>query len=350
MTNDLNKNLNPYQQYIHKSRYARWLEDEGRREDFTETVDRYLDFMYNSLEEKFADRNLDGLRAFRPLIREEILALNVMPSMRAMMSAGSALARDNTCGYNCSYLPVDSLESFDEAMFILMCGTGVGFSVERQYVGKLPVVPENLTRDNSVVIVVEDSKEGWATALRTFLSLVFDKGIIPEVDTSKVRKKGERLKTFGGRASGPEPLEDLLRFCADVLLNAQGRKLNSIECHDIMCKIGDIVVVGGVRRSAMISLSNLSDQRMRDAKAGQWYLDNPQRALANNSTAFTEKPDVGSFMTEWNSLYSSKSGERGIFNRVASKNQAAKSGRRDVKWEFGTNPCSEIILRPYQFC
>ena len=349
IANDPNRNLNPYQQYIHKSRYSKWLDDKGRREDFTETVDRYVDFMYNSLEERFSDRNLDKLKEMRPKIREHILNQGVMPSMRAVMSAGPALSRDNTCGYNCSYLPVDSIESFDEAMFILMCGTGVGFSVERQYINKLPIVPENLTEGGDP-IVVEDSKEGWATALRIFLMRAFNEGIVSELDTSKVREKGARLKTFGGRASGPQPFKDLIAFCTKILKASKGRKLNSIECHDIMCKIGDIVVVGGVRRSAMISLSNLSDQRMRDAKNGMWYSDNPQRALSNNSVSYTENPDVGSFMSEWFALYMSKSGERGIFNRVAAKNQAGKTGRRDTSHEFGTNPCSEIILRPYQFC
>jgi len=267
--------------------------------------------------------------------------------MRAMMTAGPALQRDNTCAYNCSYLPVDDPKSFDEAMFILLCGTGVGFSVERQFVTKLPEVPELFSSDT--VVVVKDSKEGWAKALRQVIALLYS-GEIPKWDVSAVRPAGARLKTFGGRASGPAPLVDLFNFVIAKFKEAQGRKLSSIECHDIMCKIGEVVVVGGVRRSAMISLSNLSDDRMRHAKSGAWWENNPQRALANNSTSYTEKPDAVSFMREWMALVESGSGERGIFNRQASKKQAAKNGRRDADQEFGTNPCSEIILRPYQFC
>jgi ribonucleoside-diphosphate reductase alpha chain len=279
---------------------------------------------------------------------DNIVGLGVMPSMRAMMTAGPALHRDNTSGYNCSYLPVDDPKSFDEAMFILLCGTGVGFSVERQYIQKLPDVPDELF-DSETTVVVKDSKEGWAKAFRQVLSLLWA-GEVPKWDVSKVRPAGARLKTFGGRASGPAPLVDLFNFAVATFKKAQGRKLTSLECHDLMCKIGQIVVVGGVRRSAMISLSNLSDDRMRNAKSGNWYDIEGQRALANNSVAYTEKPDVELFMKEWLALIESKSGERGIFNRVASKAQAAKNGRRDPEWEFGTNPCSEIILRPYQFC
>ena len=280
-------------------------------------------------------------------IREAILGLEVMPSMRAMMTAGPALERDNTAGYNCSYLPVDDPKSFDEAMFILLCGTGVGFSVERQFISKLPEVPKLF--DSDTTIVVKDSKEGWAKAFRQLLALLWA-GEIPKWDVSKVRPAGARLKTFGGRASGPAPLVDLFNFAVTIFKEAQGRRLSSIECHDLMCKIGEVVVVGGVRRSAMISLSNLSDDRMRHAKSGNWWDNNPQRALANNSVAYTEKPDSVSFMREWMALVESGSGERGVFNREASKNQAAKNGRRDPDYDFGTNPCSEIILRPYQFC
>jgi len=276
-----------------------------------------------------------------------ILDLEVMPSMRAVMTAGPALERDNTAGYNCSYLPVDDPKSFDEAMFILLCGTGVGFSVERQFVSKLPEIPELFNSDT--MIVVKDSKEGWAKAFRQLLALLWA-GEIPKWDVSLVRPAGARLKTFGGRASGPAPLVDLFNFTIKIFKEAQGRKLSSIECHDIMCKIGEVVVVGGVRRSAMISLSNLSDDRMRHAKSGDWWTNNPQRALANNSVSYTEKPDSLSFMREWMALVESGSGERGIFNRQASIKQAAKNNRRDTNWEFGTNPCSEIILRPYQFC
>ena len=327
-----------YQAFIHTSRYARWLDKEGRRESWSETVQRYMD---NVVRPKLGkDSYVDG-------IEEAILNLEVMPSMRAVMTAGPALERDNTAGYNCSYLPVDDPKSFDEAMFILLCGTGVGFSVERQFVSKLPEVPTLFQSDTTVV--VKDSKEGWAKALRQVIALLYS-GEIPKWDTSAVRPAGARLKTFGGRASGPAPLIDLFNFVTRVFAEAQGRKLSSIECHDIMCKIGEVVVVGGVRRSAMISLSNLSDDRMRHAKSGDWWTNNPQRALANNSVSYTEKPDSLSFMREWMALVESGSGERGIFNRQASVKQAAKNGRRDASYEFGTNPCSEIILRPYQFC
>jgi ribonucleoside-diphosphate reductase alpha chain len=326
-----------YQSFIHTSRYARWIEKENRRESWEETVGRYIK---NVVEPK-----VDAETSVT--IRKAISDMSVMPSMRAMMTAGPALDRDNTAGYNCSYLPVDDPKSFDEAMFILLCGTGVGFSVERQYVQKLPEIPTLF--DSYTTIVVKDSKEGWAKAYRQLITLLYC-GEIPKWDVSRVRPAGAKLKTFGGRASGPKPLEDLFEFTIQKFKDAQGRKLSSLECHDIMCKIGEVVVVGGVRRSAMISLSNLSDDRMRHAKSGQWWEKNPQRALANNSVSYTEKPDMESFMREWLSLVESKSGERGIFSRTASKKQAAKNGRRDSSFEFGTNPCSEIILRPYQFC
>ena len=333
-----------YQAFIHTSRYARWLDDEQRRETWSETVERYIDNVVGKTLQ-----GTDGLSASAVKdIREAILSLDVMPSMRALMTSGPALERDNTAGYNCSYLPVDDPKSFDEAMFILLCGTGVGFSVERQYITKLPEVPE-LMFDSDTTIVVKDSKEGWAKALRQLIALLYS-GEVPSWDVSKVRPAGAKLKTFGGRASGPAPLVDLFNFVVSVFKKASGRKLSSIECHDLMCKIGEVVVVGGVRRSAMISLSNLSDDRMRHAKSGQWWENDPQRALANNSVSYTEKPDSLSFMREWMALVESGSGERGIFNREASKKQAKKNGRRDDSYDFGTNPCSEIILRPYQFC
>lgn len=334
-----------YEEFIYKSRYSRWLDKDNRRENWDETVNRYLDFMASHLRDKHNFVISDKLRT---RLFDAIFNLNVMPSMRAMMTAGPALARDNTAGYNCSYLPIDDPKAFDEAMFILLCGTGVGFSVERQYISKLPEIPEKLF-DSETTIVVKDSKEGWAKAFRQLISLLYS-GEIPKWDVSRVRPAGSRLKTFGGRASGPGPLEDLFKFTIAKFRAASGRNLTSIECHDILCKVGEIVVVGGVRRSAMISLSNLSDDRMRHAKSGSWWETNPQRALSNNSVCYTEKPDVGNFMREWISLYDSKSGERGIFNRIAAKKQAARNGRRDVNWDFGTNPCSEIILRPYQFC
>ena len=326
----------PYQNFIALSRYARWKGD--ARETWSETVSRYIDSV---VKPKAGDDT------YTKNIEQAILNLDVMPSMRAMMTAGKALERDNTAGYNCSYLPVDDPKSFDEAMFILLCGTGVGFSVERQFISKLPEVPELFVSDT--IIHVKDSKEGWAKGFRQLLALLWA-GEIPKWDVSKIRPAGARLKTFGGRASGPAPLVELFNFAVQTFKAAQGRKLSSIECHDLMCFIGQIVVVGGVRRSAMISLSNLSDDRMRHAKSGQWWETAGHRALANNSVSYTEKPDMETFMREWTSLVESKSGERGVFNRQASKIQAAKNGRRDANYEFGTNPCSEIILRPYQFC
>jgi ribonucleoside-triphosphate reductase len=326
-----------YQSFIHKSRYAKYFDGKGR-ENWDETVERYMDNVV---------RPAAGDDSYINQIRDAILSLEIMPSMRAMMTAGPALERDNTAGYNCSYLPVDDPKSFDEAMFILLCGTGVGFSVERQFISKLPEVPQLFESDTT--IIVKDSKEGWAKAFRQVLALLWA-GEIPKWDVSKVRPAGARLKTFGGRASGPAPLVELFNFAVNTFKGAQGRKLSSLECHDLMCFIGQIVVVGGVRRSAMISLSNLSDDRMRHAKSGQWWETAAHRALANNSVSYTEKPDVETFMREWTALVESKSGERGVFNRQASKKQAEKFGRRDSNYEFGTNPCSEIILRPYQFC
>ena len=326
-----------YQSFIHKSRYAKYFDGKGR-ESWGETVERYMDNVV---------RKVAGNDTYINQIRDSIVGLEIMPSMRAMMTSGPALDRDNTAGYNCSYLPVDDPKSFDEAMFILLCGTGVGFSVERQFVQKLPEIPELYESDT--MIVVKDSKEGWAKGFRQLLALLWA-GEIPKWDVSEIRPAGARLKTFGGRASGPAPLVELFNFSVQTFKNAQGRRLTSMECHDLMCFIGQIVVVGGVRRSAMISLSNLSDDRMRHAKSGQWWETAAHRALANNSVSYTEKPDIETFMREWLSLVESKSGERGVFNREASKKQAAKYGRRDPEHEFGTNPCSEIILRPYQFC
>jgi len=328
-----------YQTFIATSRYARWLDDEGRRETWGETVGRFIDNIVRPSD-------IDGKTINQ--LEDAILNLEVMPSMRALMTAGPAAERDNTCVYNCSYLPVDHPRAFDEAMFILLCGTGVGFSVERQAISKLPVVPEDI-RDSEDLIVVQDSKEGWAKALRKVVSGLYT-GDVPKWDLSKIRAAGERLKTFGGRASGPDPLNDLFNFVVAKFKGAAGRKLNSVECHDIMCKIGEVVVVGGVRRSAMISLSNLSDDRMRHAKSGQWWENEGQRALANNSVAYTDKPDMETFMREWLSLVESKSGERGIFSRAAADDHVKRNGRRETGKEWGTNPCSEIILRPYQFC
>ena len=331
--------MDQYQQFIHKSRYARWLPEEGRRETWEETVTRYVDFFKERGQLKGKDYNL---------LKEAILHLDVMPSMRCMMTAGAALAKDNVAGFNCSYLHIDSPRSFDELMYVLMCGTGVGFSVERNFINKLPIVAEEFHPSDST-IVVADSKIGWASAFRELISLLYA-GKIPKWDMSKIRESGARLKTFGGRASGPEPLDDLFHFCVGIFQKAAGRKLTSLECHDVCCKIADIVVVGGVRRSALISLSNLSDPRMAKAKNGNWWDTEGQRRLANNSVAYTEKPDFESFLAEMQNMYESKAGERGIFSRVAAQKIAARNGRRDPEQDFGTNPCSEIILRSNQFC
>lgn len=340
-----------YQAFIHTSRYARWLEDENRREQWGETVSRYMkNIVHRALPSVGEPKDSFDYGATEREIRDSILGLEVMPSMRSLMTAGTAANRDNTCMYNCSYLVIDDPKAFDEAMFILLCGTGVGFSCERQYIRNLPEVPEKLF-DSDTTIVVRDSKEGWAKSYRLLVSMLYA-GEIPQWDVSLVRPAGARLKTFGGRASGPDPLVDLFKFTIEKFKGAVGRRLSSIECHDLMCKIGEIVVVGGVRRSALISLSNLSDDRMRHAKSGEWY-DEPDkniyrfgyRSLANNSVAYTEKPDAMSFLREWTSLAESGSGERGIFNRQAATKQAAKNGRRDPNYEWGCNPCSEILLR-----
>jgi len=337
--------MTPYQTYIAKSRYSRFLDDKGRREHWDETVARYFNFMEKHLKDK---QNYTLSPALRYELEQAVVNLEVMPSMRSIMTAGEALERQNIAGYNCSYLPIDDVKAFDEAMYILLCGTGVGFSVEQKYVNKLPDIPEKLY-DSNTVVVVKDSKEGWAKALRQVIALLYA-GEIPKWDVSAVRAAGTRLKTFGGRASGPEPLVDLFKYVVGKFKGAVGRKLHTIECHDILCKIGEVVVVGGVRRSAMISLSDLGDDRMAHAKAGNWWDGNGQRALANNSAVYEVKPDVGQFMREWSNIYESHSGERGIFNRYASELQAEKNGRRVLGKEWGTNPCSEIILRPYQFC
>lgn len=334
-----------YEEFIYKSRYSRWIDSEKRRENWEETVERYMSFMKSHLQET-CDYKIP-VKLYKEL-SEAILNLEVMPSMRALMTAGPALDRCNVAGFNCSYIPLEHPRCFDELLYILMCGTGVGFSVERQYINRLPEVNEHF-EPSETTIIVADTKAGWARALRELLSMLWA-GQVPKWDVSRLRPKGSRLKTFGGRSSGPDPLVDLFRFCCNMFQEAAGRKMTSIECHDLACKIGDVVVSGGVRRSALISLSNLTDERMRNAKSGQWWERTPYRALANNSVCYTEKPDIGIFMREWSALYDSKSGERGIFNRVAAKNQAAKNGRRDTDVEFGTNPCSEIILRPYQFC
>ena len=334
-----------YQEFIHLSRYSRWLPKEGRRETWRETVTRYFDFFQEHLKQS-CKYSLD--KSLREELEDAVIHLKIMPSMRCLMTAGEALKRENIAGYNCSYVAVDRPQAFDEILYVLMNGTGVGFSVERQFVGNLPTVAEEF-HPSDTTIVVQDSKMGWAKAFKELVAMLYH-GQIPKWDLSKVRPAGAPLKTFGGRASGPEPLRRLFEFTKEIFQNAHGRKLSSIECHDIVCKTAEIVVVGGVRRSALISLSNLSDDRMRVAKSGQWWIDNGQRALANNSACYTEKPDIGIFMDEWKALYDSKSGERGIFNRESAKKIAEKNERRDVGHDFGTNPCSEIILRSREFC
>ena len=335
----------PYQEYIHLSRYARFRYEDNRRETWGETVDRYFEFFKSHLK-TMCDYDItdDEIEDYA----KSVLNLDVMPSMRCLMTAGEALKRENVSGYNCSYIAVDTLRAFDEMLYVLMNGTGVGFSVERQYVQNLPLINEEF-HETDTVIVVSDSKLGWAKALRELIYLLAA-GQVPKWNLSRVRPAGAALKTFGGRASGPQPLEDLFHFCINIFKEAAGRRLTSLEAHDICCKIAEVVVVGGVRRSALISLSNLSDDRMRHAKAGRWWESSVQRALANNSACYTERPDMGIFMEEWKSLYESKSGERGIFNRDAAREQARKNGRRDPDHEFGTNPCSEIILRDREFC
>lgn len=328
-----------YQDYIHISRYARYVDELGRRETWDETVDRYIaHFKKHTKSRKVPWDEL----------REAILNLEVMPSMRALMTAGKALEKDQVAGYNCSYLVIDNPKAFDEIMYVLMCGTGVGFSVESRYVNKLPEIPDEFY-ETETTIVFRDSKLGWATGYREFVSLLYS-GKIAKYDVSRIRPAGERLKTFGGRASGPAPLIDLMEFTKNIFLKAKGRKLTTLECHDIVCKIADIVVCGGVRRSALISLSDLQDDHLRNAKSGQWWLADPQRALSNNSAVYEHKPDMDTFMKEWFSLVRSRSGERGIFSRAASQRVAARYERRDPELDYGTNPCSEIILRPYQFC
>jgi len=334
--------VTPFQNYIFKSRYARWIPEKGRREDWSETVHRYIEFISKRIPTDIREETSKELE-------NAILNLEVMPSMRAMMTAGKALEKDEVAAYNCSYLAIDDPRAFDEAMYISMCGAGLGFSVERQYVNQLPTVAENFYPVDTI-IKIRDSKIGWASGFRQLIALLYG-GSIPQWDLSSVRPAGMPLKTFGGRASGPGPLDRLFKFTVQLFKNAAGRKLTSLECHDLMCMVADIVVSGGVRRSAMISLSNLSDDRMRNAKNGQWWIENPQRALANNSAVYTEKPEMVTFIREWLSLCESRSGERGIYNRDAAVKKAKSVGRR--KWEgieFGINPCGEIILRSKGLC
>jgi ribonucleoside-triphosphate reductase len=337
--------MSPYQSFIATSRYARWLEDESRRETWEESANRYLSFMSKHIKDKY-DYDASSLISE---IQDLFLNRKVLGSMRALMTAGPALERSNIAGYNCSYLPVDDLVAFDEILYILMNGTGVGFSVEKRYVEKLPEVPRFLDHRTDYVIEVEDSKEGWAKALRA-LVLALYQGVKPKWDTSAVRPAGSRLKTFGGRSSGPAPLEELFEYLLGVFESALGRQLTTLEVFDIVCKIASVVVVGGVRRSALIALTDLDDVDLTTAKSGEWWIDSPHRALANISAVYNGRPTQSQFMQEWKNIYDSKSGERGIFNREASQKQAAKYGRREEFIDYGTNPCSEIILRPFQFC
>lgn len=332
--------MSVYEEYIHKSKYARYLPEEHRRETWPETVSRYVAFMSDHMEDAVP-------KTVWSRLEKAILNLDIMPSMRALMTAGPALARDNVAGYNCAYVPVDDRRVFDEIMYILMCGTGVGFSVERRYIERLPIVAEEFFDDGTTTIHVADSRIGWATAYRKLVTLLYD-GLIPTMDYSSIRPKGERLKTFGGRASGPGPFQNLSEYTINLFRNAKGRRLNELECHDLICKIAEVIVCGGVRRSALISLSNVTSDRLRNAKTGQWYVADPQRALANNSVAYTERPDLGLFLKEWTSLINSRSGERGIFSRYACARTLP--ARREPGHEWGCNPCSEIILRPRQFC
>jgi len=331
-----------YEEFIHMSRYSRFNYDLGRRELWPETVRRYIQFWMGRFSDEEIDYNVLNE------IEEAILVQKIMPSMRALMTAGPALDRDNVAGYNCAYITIDHQRCFDELMYILLCGTGIGFSVEDRYVKKLPEVSEEL-HETDTVIIVADSKIGWASSFRELVSLLYS-GKVPKWDLSRVRPAGARLKTFGGRASGPQPLDSLFNYTVRLFQRAAGRRLSSLECHDLVCKIAEVVVVGGVRRSALISLSDLSDDRLRTAKDGRWWDIHPERALSNNSYVINERPDFETFLAEWSSLYNSRSGERGIFSRSASRNTAARNNRRKVEFEFGTNPCSEIILRPCQFC
>jgi ribonucleoside-diphosphate reductase alpha chain len=333
-----------YEDYIHKSRYARYLPAEHRRETWEETVSRYMEYINNHLLEK---QGVALSQAEHKALYEAILSKEIMPSMRALMTAGPALERDNVAGYNCAYVPIDDRRAFDEIMYILMCGTGVGFSVERKFIKKLPVVADEFFDDSTIEIHVADSRIGWATAYRKLVSCLYD-GFIPVVDLSSVRPAGARLKTFGGRSSGPEPLQNLIGYTIETFKKAKGRKLNELECHDLVCKIAEVIVCGGVRRSALLSLGNLTSERLRKAKSGQWYYTEPHRALANNSVCYTEHPDIGVFLTEWTSLIESKSGERGIFSRYGC--ERSLPSRREGGHDWGTNPCSEIVLRPRQFC
>ena len=337
----------PQQEYIAKSKYARYLDSEKRRESWEETVQRYFDFAQEHIHDNHPQALGKWLEVV-PNLQSDVYTLKTMPSMRLLMTAGEAVKRNNIAAYNCHYGAIDKVRKFSDMLLILLHGTGSGFSCERQMITKLSAIPDNITKTDDVV-VVKDSKEGWANAFSILLRYLYQ-GSVPKVDYSKVRPKGARLKTFGGRASGPEPLKRLFDFVSNLFLNAAGRKLTSLEVHDICCLIADIVVVGGVRRSALISLSNLSDQRMRDAKEGQWWVSNAQRGLANNSAVYTERPEIEIFMAEWLSLIKSKSGERGIFNRAAAKKQAARWGRRSPDYEYGCNPCSEILLRSNQMC
>jgi len=337
--------MNLYRQFISLSRYARWKDEELRRETWDETVHRFISFMRNHLKENTSYELEESLE---DELYQAIYMHEVMPSMRLLMTAGEPVEIDNICAYNCSYLAINRPQAFDEVLYILMNGTGVGFSVEKEDVDKLPEIPADIEKVDRTIIV-GDSKLGWAKAFRQLLESLWN-GEEVSVDYSKIRPMGSRLKTFGGRASGPDPLKKLFGFTVDTFREAAGRHLKPIEVHDIVCKIGSCVEVGGVRRSALISLSDLNDADLRVAKTGEWWREKSFRSQANNSAVYEGKPSMGQFMEEWVSLYNSKSGERGIFNRDACRTVISRNGRREANHKFGTNPCSEIILRDMQFC
>lgn len=326
----------PSQEFVYIRTYSRWVQEFSRRETWEETVDRYINFITAERGGKIPSKVLRKMK-------EYILELKVMPSMRALWTAGEAARTDNTCTYNCAFQAVDSIHAFSECLYILMCGTGYGFSVEEKYINKLPVVPI-LSSKGAGTVFIEDSKKGWADSVRVLMESLY-RGEDIDFDYSGLRKKGDRLMTMGGRASGPEPLITLHNYIREVFANAQGRKLMDIECHDIMCQIAEIVVVGGVRRSSEISLSDLFSKNMRNAKVGSFPL---RRFMANNSAVYEKKPSAVEFLNEWASLASSGSGERGIFNLEAVRNTAPE--RREAELIAGTNPCGEIALRSMEFC
>ena len=335
---------NPLGEFIYYRTYSRWIDDEGRRETWVETVDRYINFMRENLGKRLSDKEYSE-------VRQAILSHEAMPSMRLLQFAGKAARTTNVCAYNCSFIAPTKLEDFAEIMYISMCGTGAGFSVESQYIQQLPVIKRQSGKLRHVH-VIDDSKEGWCDALTLGLKTWYA-GEDVQFDYSRLRPAGARLKTMGGKSSGPDPLRELLTFARATVLKRQGRRLTNLDAHDIICKIGEIVVAGGVRRSALISLSDLDDVEMRDAKKGQFYITEPQRSLANNSAVYNEKPGAEEFMREWLALMESHSGERGIFNRGGLRETFPERRTKMLEERIdtiGTNPCGEILLQPKQFC